>query len=213
MFRPRCISNGTSQPTKPLGIASSRDSPCRTRRTSRLVLTTACIYVYQVRRPQIDPPYIDAVVETFEAVWGWTASDENLDFWDYLAGCCKQSGTLYTQTVYPDYYTSKVYPQGDTTHTILSTAEDRIELVTLLTAPADCYLNDHALGTAPAGLTVHSLPTEPGPVRVRILRNGHEILTINPPQPAVKNPHRTDRLTYSYSSAFDVELATLFPSD
>ena len=31
-----------------------------------------------------------------------------------------KSGCEYTQSVYPDYYTSKTYPKGDTHHTILS---------------------------------------------------------------------------------------------
>ena len=80
-------------------------------------------FVYQVRRPQIDPAYIDAIVKTFSAVWGWTASDENPRFWDYLAKRCREEGCTYTQTVYPDYYTSKVHPRGEDGHTILSTAD------------------------------------------------------------------------------------------
>ena len=49
-------------------------------------------FVYQVRRPQIDPAYIGAIVKTFSAVWGWTASDENPRFWDYLAKWCREEG-------------------------------------------------------------------------------------------------------------------------
>ena len=80
-------------------------------------------FVYQLRRPQIDPAYIDAIVTTFPAVWGWTASDENPQFWDYLAKRCREEGCTYTQTVYPDYYTSKVHPRGENGHRILSTAD------------------------------------------------------------------------------------------
>ena len=66
-------------------------------------------FVYQVRRVAMDTAFVDAVVETFPAVWGWTSSEENEAFWDLLAKRCKETGTRYTQTVYPDYYTSKVY--------------------------------------------------------------------------------------------------------
>jgi len=282
-------------------------------------------YVYQVRRPVVDPPYVEAIVETFPAVWGWTASEENIDFWDYLARRCKARDTLYTQTVYPDYYTSKTYPKGSKQHRILSSeqamaagvqgierhyrvtnlsatqidllrravdhdvsiinyvtwndfpeghhlapevnhnfgpavllrhfkrqwrtgrenvtsddailffkkyashatpkypvslkiksdnknlvGEDRIELVTLLTEPADCFLNDRPLGTVAAGLRVHSIPTEPGPVRVRIVRDGRTIIAFTTPIEITDSPLRTDRLTYSYSGSHDREFKQLF---
>ena len=282
-------------------------------------------YIYQVRRPELDPPYIDAIVKTFPAVWGWTASEENLEFWDYLAKRCRQEGCLYTQSVYPDYYTSKVYRRGKNDHAILPTAqaleigvggierhyrvtnlaqtqlqllrravrhdvriinyvswndfpeghhlapeeshnfgpslllrhfkrrwksgkeqverdeaivffkkhrhdakpkhpvalriksrnrnlaaEDRIELVTLLTSPAMCYLNDKALGRVDKGLRVHSIPSEPGPVRVRVVRDGKQVISFKTPREISEAPLRTDRLTYSYSSAFDREYGKLF---
>lgn len=281
-------------------------------------------YIYQVRRPEIDPPYINAIVETFPAVWGWTASDENLEFWDYLAKVCQEQNCVYTQTVYPDYYTSKVYRKGGE-HTILSTREalelglegierhyrvthlaetqiqllqravdhdvpiinyvtwndfpeghhlapevnhnfgpslllrhfkrrwksdalpvardeaivffkkyrhdaqpkypvslkiksqnqnlaeeDVIELVTLLTAPARCYLNDHALGTVESGLHRHRIASEPGHVRVRIVRDGQPIIDFQTPEAITSTPLRTDRITYSYSSAFEREFEQLF---
>ncbi len=289
------------------------------------VIGTPIEYIYQVRRPQIDPPYIDSIVKTFPAVWGWTASDENFEFWGYLARRCREEGCVYTQTVYPDYYTSKVYRKGDTNHSILSTdqavkagldgierhyrvtnlaqtqirllqraidndvpivnyvtwndapeghhlapeinhnfgpalllkhfkrqwqsgetevvrdeaivffkkyrhdakpryavhlkiksanqslaEEDRIELVTLLTKPAECYVNDHSFGTVEKGLRVHSIPSQPGPVRVRAVRHGRPIISFETPQSISESPPRTDRLTYSYSSAFDREFAQLF---
>ena len=282
-------------------------------------------YIYQVRRPVIDPEYVQAIVQTFTGVWGWTASDEHLRFWDYLARRCREEECLYTQTVYPDYYTSKVYPKGDTTHTILSTeqalqvgitglqryyrvtnlaqtqiqllkravahdvpiinyvtwndfpeghhlapevnhnfgpalllkhfkrrwktgaadverdeaivffkkyrhdarpryavtlkiksqnrnlpGEDRIELVTLLTRPARCTLNGQPLGLVPAGLQVRSIPSQPGPVRVQVARQGRTILRFQAPQVISEKPLRTDRLTVSYSSAFEREFEKLF---
>ncbi|MEE3372070.1 MAG: endo-1,3-alpha-glucanase family glycosylhydrolase [Planctomycetota bacterium] len=282
-------------------------------------------YIYQVRRPVVDAEYVEAIARTFTGVWGWTASDEHPRFWDYLARRCREEGCLYTQTVYPDYYTSKVYPKGDTSHTILSTEqalqkglaglqryyrvtnlaqtqiqllkravvhdvplinyvtwndfpeghhlapevnhnfgpalllkhfkrrwksgassvqrdeaivffkkyrhdvrpryavalkiksqnqnladEDRIELVTLLTAPARCTLNGQPLGLVPAGLQVRSIPSQPGAVRVQVTRQGRSIIRFQTPQVISEKPLRTDRLTVSYSSAFEREFKTLF---
>ena len=282
-------------------------------------------YVYQVRRPLIDPAYIRSVVKTFPAVWGWTASEENIPFWDELAKQCREEGCLYTQSVYPDYYTSKVYRKGSTSHAILPNAvalklglegierhyrvtnlartqvqllqrairhdvqiinyitwndfpeghhlapevnhnfgpslllryfkqqwkspgsrlnqdqavvffkkyrhdaqpqfsvalqvqsdnkdlasEDRVELVTMLREPARCYLNDRLLGLARAGLQVHSIPSQPGPVRVRVLRGNEEVIRFQAPELISAAPYRTDRLTYSYSSLFQSEFGKLF---
>ena len=282
-------------------------------------------FIYQVRRPEIDAPYIDLIVKTFPAVWGWTASDENLEFWDYLAGRCRETGCLYTQSVYPDYYTSKVYRKGKNNYAILPTrqavktglsglerhyrvtnlaqtqlrllqrairhdvnminyltwndfpeghhlapeashnfgpslllrhfkrqwksgqekverdeaivffkkyrhdakpkysvslriisrnkdlaGEDRIELVTLLREPALCTLNGKSLGMVERGLRVHSIASEPGPVRVRIVRKGRQVISFRTPLAITDSPLRTDRLTYSYSSAFEREYGKLF---
>jgi len=282
-------------------------------------------FVYQVRRPEIDAPYIDSILKTFPAVWGWTASDENLEFWDYLARRCREEDCLYTQSVYPDYYTSKVYRKGKNDHAILPTRvalstglaglerhyrvtnlaqtqllllkravrhdvklinyltwndfpeghhlapeashnfgpslllrhfkrrwksgsekiardeaivffkkyrhdakpkypvalrvksrnrnlaeEDRIELVTLLSKPARCTLNGKSLGLVGQGLRVHSIPSEPGPVRVLVMREGKQVINFKTPLAISSSPLRTDRLTYSYSSAFDSEYRKLF---
>ena len=285
-------------------------------------------FVYQVRRPVIDAPYINAIVKTFPAVWGWTASEENVEFWDYLAKRCQEEGCAYTQTVYPDYYTSKVYPAGEPGHRILSTAEalqvgldgierhyrvtnlaqtqitllrqaiarkariinyatwndipeghhlapeinhnfgpaillrhfkhqwktgevnvardeaivffkkyrhnaqpkhsvplkvksentdtaaeDRIELVTLLIEQAECFLNKRSLGLVEPGLQVHSIPSEPGPVEVRVVRSGNQIIKYKTPQSISETPLRTDRITYSFSGSFDREFGQLLGAD
>ena len=282
-------------------------------------------YVYNVRRPEIDPPYIDAMMKGFPALWGWTSSEENTAFWNHLAKRCRETGTLYTQTVYPDYYTSKLYPKGDEHHQILSTeqalalgtkkverhyrvtnlaqtqidllskaisreagiinyatwndfpeghhlapernhnfgpslilrhfkrqwqtgsatadrdqaivfykkhrhdaqprfaiplkiksenknlaSEDRIELVTILTEPANVFLNGQPLGVVPAGFQTRSIPSAPGSVSVRIDRAGETIIEFNTPQPILETPARTDRLTYSYSNLYQQEFELLF---
>ena len=111
------------------GIRGLAHTPAEIQKTGQAyerlssAIGTPIEYIYQVRRPELDPPYIDAIVKTFPAVWGWTASEENLEFWDYLAKRCRQEGCLYTQSVYPDYYTSKVYRRGKNDHAILPTAQ------------------------------------------------------------------------------------------
>ena len=88
--------------------------------------------------------------------------------------------------------------------------EDRIELVTLLTEPAECHLNDHSFGMVEKGLQTNTISSQPGPVRVRIVRRGRPIISFETPQEISHSPLRTDRLTYSYSSEFDREFSRLF---
>ncbi len=281
---------------------------------------------YQVRRKEKDPRYINAVLETFPAVWGWTASEEDEEFWDYLARRCESFGTAYTQTVYPDYYTSKVYKKGEGYRNVtvkealeakpddlerhyrvtgLSrvqrqlfekaverkavminyatwndypeghhlapemnrnfgpalllrhykalwkmggdakvgkdqaivffkrhahdarprhamdlhikseskdvVGEDRIELVTLLKEPAEAFLNGRAMGRLGQGLQTVSIPLEPGKVKVRLVRDGTEIIAFETPVVIEGNPVRLDRMTYSFSSEFEEEMKFLFP--
>lgn len=286
-------------------------------------------YVYQLRRKKIEPKLIDSVMKHFYAVWGWTKSEEDDAFWDYVIKGCKETGTKYTQTVYPDYYTSKTYPKAEKGHHILGvkesvnsridtmvryyrvtnlaqtqlkllrravtsdaaminyvtwndfpeghhlspevnhnfgpgillrhfkrqwldgkngkadiakdaaivfykryphdakpkfdfplhiksknkdlSIEDRIELVTLLREPAECMINNHNFGTVKAGLQVHSIPMELGKVKVRLTRNGKEIIHYTAPVPITGKPHRTNRMTYSYSNLFQQEFDQLFP--
>lgn len=313
------------------GVGGLADTPQQIRRVGQAyqqlarAIGSPIEFIYQVRRPQKDAAYVDSIVSTFPAVWSWTASEEHPEFWDDLARRCQQAGCLYTQTVYPDYYTSKTYRKGSNDHAILPNAEalrigsrgierhyrvtnlartqidlltrairrdariinyatwndfpeghhlapeinhnfgpalllkhfkqewksgvsrvdqdtavvffkkyrhdvqprfsvtlriksqnrdlateDRIELVTLLTSPAQCFLNGKALGRVAAGLQVHAIPTEPGPVRVRVVRDGQQIISFQTPQAITESPLRTDRLTYSYSSAFQREYRRLF---
>ena len=306
----------TAEQVRKVGVAYQRLSRA---------IGTPIQYIYQVRRPTIDRAYINSIVTTFPAVWGWTASEENTGFWDELAERCREAGCLYTQSVYPDYYTSKVYRRGSTDHAILPNAlalkvglqgierhyrvtnlaktqvdllrraikhdvriinyvtwndfpeghhlapevnhnfgpslllryfkqqwkspgarleqdqaivfykkyrhdarpkyavalkvqsqdkdlagEDRIELVTLLRDPASCFLNDKPLGLVREGLQIHSIPSQPGPVRVRVVRADQQVIGFQSPVLISSIPYRTDRLTYSYSSDFQREFDRLF---
>jgi len=42
-------------------------------------------------------------------VWAWTDSYAEDDGWEPVAEECRRRKRTYTQTVYPDYYTSKLY--------------------------------------------------------------------------------------------------------
>ena len=80
-------------------------------------------WVFHVRRTENDPAYIDAILKHFPAVWGWVEVDDDPAFWDELAKRCAEKGVAYTQTVYPDYFTSKVYALGDENYRMLSPSE------------------------------------------------------------------------------------------
>lgn len=60
-------------------------------------------------------------------------------------------------------------------------------------------------------MQIHSVPLEAGLVRVRIVRDGQEVIQFATPQEITHSSLRTDRLTYSYSSAFKREFEQLFP--
>ena len=82
--------------------------------------------------------------------------------------------------------------------------------MTLLTRPATCFLNGRSLGLVERGLRVHSVPSSPGQVRVRVVRDGEELISFTTPQAITDAPLRTARLTYSYSSACEREHGKLF---
>ncbi|MEY4485069.1 MAG: hypothetical protein RL693_2521 [Verrucomicrobiota bacterium] len=80
-------------------------------------------WVFHVRKTENDPPYIEAILKNFPAVWGWVEVDDDPAFWDRLAKRCAETGVAYTQTVYPEYFTSKVYALGDKHYQLLPVTE------------------------------------------------------------------------------------------
>lgn len=80
-------------------------------------------WVFHVRRTVDDPAYLDAILRRFPAVWGWVEVDDDPAFWDALAQRCVRRGVAYTQTVYPEYFTSKVYALGDQHYELLAEAD------------------------------------------------------------------------------------------
>lgn len=107
-------------------------------------------WVFHLRRTERDPAYLDSVLENFPAVWSWVEADDEPDFWDHVAGRCRESGTAYTQTVYPDYFTSKVYEIGDQHYRLLAV--------------------DEALEIGPAGLERHYRQTDLARGQTNLLR-------------------------------------------
>ena len=272
-------------------------------------------YNYHLRWPE-NQEFVDEVLKYFPAVCGWTNTLDDKDDWKTIATKCKQRNRDYTQTIYPDFYTSKVYkkdgkkpilnnnkvleediedlerhvhkmdlsgvfrglnqwaidneaslinfttwndfPEGhhiapelnhnfgfslllkyykklwkeNSTLIDKETAivffkkypessipkydiackvtegnsklnEDGIEVVTLLNKKAELWVNGNNCGKLNSGLQVTKLPTSFGPVKVQVKRKSKLIIDFTTPAGITKNPHRTDRLTYSYSNRFE----------
>ena len=68
--------------------------------------------VYHLRWPK-DRAHVEAVLDYFPAIWGWTDSYRPDDGWEQVANSCKKRKRTYTQTIYPDYYTSKLYRRAN----------------------------------------------------------------------------------------------------
>ena len=83
-------------------------------------------------------------------------------------------------------------------------ADDGIEVVTLLRAPGVLRVGDNPPRDVPAGLAVCRFPMTPGPVHAVVSRDGGgTVAELTTPEWITLAPYRTDRLTYSFSSAFD----------
>jgi hypothetical protein len=67
-------------------------------------------YIYRLRHPE-NEAYVNAVLDYFPAVWDWidTDPDKTEKDWQRVAGLCRRRHRTYTQTVFSDYYGSKVY--------------------------------------------------------------------------------------------------------
>ncbi len=68
-------------------------------------------YVYQIRWVD-DPNYVERSLEYFPAIWCWTENMKNKTEWLALARLCKEKKRTFSQSVYPDYYGSKLYEKG-----------------------------------------------------------------------------------------------------
>ena len=91
--------------------------------------------------------------------------------------------------------------------------EDLIEVVTILDAPATVRINEQPAANVAAGVDVVRVPMEPGPVTVRVSRDGSVVKQFTTPEWITEQPFRTDRLTYSYSSEHERLSHELFGVD
>lgn len=91
-------------------------------------------------------------------------------------------------------------------------AEDVVQIVTLLTAPAQLVLKERDLGVVEGGfrITTAAYPEDDGPLRLQIIRGDDQIVDFTTPIGITHSPRRTDRLTYSYSSRFPEEFRAIF---
>lgn len=92
-------------------------------------------------------------------------------------------------------------------------ADDGIEVVTILTSPGELRVNDHPPRDVPAGLAVTRYEMEPGPVTAEVSRDGEVVAALKTPEWITVDPYRTDRLTYSFSSEFDRIYSRIYGDD
>ncbi len=79
-------------------------------------------------------------------------------------------------------------------------AQDIIDVVTILTAPAELFVNGKKRCEAPKGIHSIQIPMEIGPVHIEVRRKGITVVDLTPPEWITDKPYRTDRFTYAYSS-------------
>ncbi len=80
--------------------------------------------------------------------------------------------------------------------------EDSIEVVTILSNPADVTVNGQKKNVQ-AGLVSTKFDYHPGPVDVSVERNGTKTVSFETPEWITDKPYRTDRLIYTFSSEFN----------
>jgi hypothetical protein len=92
-------------------------------------------------------------------------------------------------------------------------AEDEVQLVTILSSPMRAEFNGRDLGELEAGFRIRSLALpKDGPMRLKLFgsRDEEPPIDITTPVGVTRRPHRTNRLSYSYSSRFREEFEALF---
>ena len=67
-------------------------------------------FLYHLDQPQ-DPVFVEKVLDSFPAVYGWCSVGEDLALWKRVAQQCRARGRTYIQEVHPDFYGSKVHPK------------------------------------------------------------------------------------------------------
>lgn len=105
----------------------------------------------------------------------------------------------YKKDVTPDPYNISVENLGKTTNVNI---EDSIEVVTILPEAGQLVVNGETVNV-PAGLTSTRFKSQPGAVKVSVMRNGVVTKEFITPEWITDKPLRTDRITYSFDTEFD----------
>lgn len=114
----------------------------------------------------------------------------------------------YRHDVKPSPYNIPVVPFQR--EVIPQSWEDSIEVVTMLKARAQLWVNGQRVAVA-GGFAVTKFPMKNGPVEVMVIRNNRQTVHFSTPEGITDKPYRSDRLTYSYSSEFAAFYKDLFP--
>jgi hypothetical protein len=95
----------------------------------------------------------------------------------------------------------------------LEAADDHVEIVTLLTQPAELSYRGEKVGDVAAGLVSTILPLTPGRVTVGVARAGRSIIDFTAPEWITDAPYRYDRFTVTFSSQSDELYGQVFGPD
>jgi hypothetical protein len=103
----------------------------------------------------------------------------------------------YAHTIKPKYFDIPVrflaFPENEA-------KDDFVDVVCILNHKADLYFKGRKIGPLATGLSSTLIPTEPGPVSIKVVRGKKTILKVTAPEWITAEPYRTDRLTFVYSS-------------
>jgi hypothetical protein len=95
----------------------------------------------------------------------------------------------------------------------LEADDDHIEIVTLLTQPAELSFRGRKIGDVGAGLVSTVLPLSPGQVSVGVARAGQSVIDFTAPEWITDAPYRYDRFTVTFSSQSDELYRQVFGPD
>jgi hypothetical protein len=104
----------------------------------------------------------------------------------------------YRHDCKPDPYN---IPVVNLSYAVPEEFEDSIEVVTLLSEPADLIVNGHTRNIG-SGIVSTRFEQKPGKVHVTVEREGLHTIDFVAPEWITEKPYRTDRLIYSFSSEF-----------
>ena len=150
--------------------------------------------------PEVNHNFGFAVVmDYYKRIW----REEDLPTEEWAAVFFKKHLSTVGGSHFDVHIAHPVWMLSETDWERLLREDDKIEIVTMLTAPAEVWLRGEKVADVETGLQAVDLPLTPGPVNVDIRRDGQTILSLRPPEWVTDAPYRTDRTTYAWSSEHD----------